>query len=173
MRFLFCVLTLVGLFISAGCSPAFNWRDVRPEHTTVQALFPCKPEQTTRQLALSARDVQMTMLGCEAGSATFTLLYADTQDASAANALLGTWRQSTLGNVRAQAAQARPYSLDGVGNPASAVSVTTSGKRQDGSAMALHGLWFAQGSQVFQATVTSDAANPVAADTFFAGFKTQ
>lgn len=173
VRYEFYVSTLVVLSISTGCSPAFNWRDVRPEHTTVQALFPCKPEQTIRRVALGDREVRMTMLGCEAGGAAFTLLYADTEDSAGLNATLGAWRQATLGNVHAQAATARPFLLNGVGDQASAVSVTTNGVRQDGSAMAVQGLWFAVGSQVFQATVTSDAANPMAADTFFAGFRTQ
>ena len=27
----------------AGCSPAFNWREVRPENTHLQVLLPCNP----------------------------------------------------------------------------------------------------------------------------------
>jgi hypothetical protein len=173
IRFTSRAWVLSGLSVLMGCSPAFNWRDVRPAQTSLRALFPCKPDQNERAVALAGKEVTMTMLGCKAGDASFALAYADTKDTAGLSATLGQWRQTTLNNVRAAPAEEVRYVLQGASEAAPAVKVTAHGSRLDGTAMSLQAVWFAHGTQVFQATVTADALKSVASETFFSGIRTQ
>ncbi len=59
--------------VIAGCTPAFNWRDVSFDQAGVTALLPCKPDRGTRAVQLGGQAVQMSMAGCEAGGAMFTV----------------------------------------------------------------------------------------------------
>jgi hypothetical protein len=56
-----------------ACTPAFNWRDVSFDQAGVTALLPCKPDRGTRAVQLGGQAVQMSMAGCEAGGAMFTV----------------------------------------------------------------------------------------------------
>jgi hypothetical protein len=64
------VIACAGLM---GCTPAFNWRDVSFDHAGVTALLPCKPDRGTRTVQLAGQAAQMSMAGCEAGGAMFTV----------------------------------------------------------------------------------------------------
>ena len=56
-----------GALAVAGCSPALDWREVRPEGSQARALFPCKPASHARTVSLAARRVELTMYACAAG----------------------------------------------------------------------------------------------------------
>lgn len=160
--------------ILTGCSPALNWRDVRPpDQTPVIALFPCKPDQGTRVVSLGAKDVAMTMLGCDADGATFTLAYVDMKDIALLAPVLAQWQRATLGNIRAPAASALPFLIQGANVLPPPVQVTVNGLRPDGTAVAARAVWFAAGTLVFQAAVYADTASPARAETYFAGLRLQ
>ena len=69
--------------VLTACTPAFNWRDVSFDQAGVTALLPCKPDRGTRAVQLGGQAVQMSMAGCEAGGAMFTvsLVQAPTEQA--------------------------------------------------------------------------------------------
>lgn len=177
MRYFIFVAALCGVPLLHGCSPTFNWRDVHPDQAPLTALFPCKPEQSTRRVALAAKDVTMTMtmtmLTCDAGHATFTLAMAETNDASSTDAVLSQWKSATLGNMQAVTSSERLFALKGASVLPPPAQVLASGTRPDGTALTLQAVWFAAGSQVFQAAVVANAANPAAAETYFAGLQLQ
>ena len=85
-----CLLVSVWMLVAAGClglvacSPAMDWRTVRPEHASaLQALFPCKPTQLDRTVALPAlggRAVPMHLVSCKVGESMWALSYFDAQD---------------------------------------------------------------------------------------------
>ena len=164
---------LAGLLMLHGCSPTFNWREVRTASSSVQALFPCKPEITTRQVMLANQAVQMTLLACEAGAASFALAYADTHLATGQSAALQTWQQATLANLQVGSNEALPYSIKGVNVSVPALRVVAQGMRPDTTAISVQALWFGVGSELVQVSVTSDAPLPEAVDTFFAGIRIQ
>jgi hypothetical protein len=64
---------IVTAFVLAGCTPAFNWREVSFDQAGVTALLPCKPDRGTRAVQLAGQAAQMSMAGCESGGAMFTL----------------------------------------------------------------------------------------------------
>ncbi len=164
---------LAGLLVLYGCSPTFNWREVRTASFSVQALFPCKPETTTREVTLANQAVQMTLLACEAGAASFALAYADTHLASGQTVMLRAWQQATLANLRVGSNEALPYLIKGVRVSAPARRVVAQGMRPDNTPISVQALWFEVGSEVVQVSVTSDLPLPEAVETFFAGIRTQ
>lgn len=173
MRYFQFVAAWCGLSFLLGCSPTFNWRDVHPDQAPLTALFPCKPEQSARRVALAAKDVTMAMLTCDAGHATFTLAMAETNDASSTGAVLRQWKSATLGNMQAVTSSERLFVLKGSSGLPPPVQVLASGTRPDGTALTLQAVWFAAGSQVFQAAVVANAANPAVVETYFAGLRLQ
>ena len=161
------------LSILQGCSPTYNWRDVRPDQTPLVALFPCKPEQRARLVSLAQKDVTMTMWGCDADGATFTLAYADMKDLASTGAVLGQWKSATLANLRARSVEERPFLLRGASVLPQSVQVAARGTQPDGAAVTLRAVWFTAGTLVYQAAIYADADDLAVADTFFSGIRLQ
>lgn len=65
------------LFALAACSSTFNWREVRADSTALKAMLPCKPDRAARTVPMAGRQVELRVLGCEAGGATFAVLTGD------------------------------------------------------------------------------------------------
>ena len=164
---------ICGIFLFSGCSPTFNWRDVRTEQAPVVALFPCKPDHNQREVLLAGQAVNMTMLGCDAGGSAFSLAYADVKDGALAGQALDAWKSVTLGNIRAPSSPSRPFVLKGADVLPQSLQVDARGTRPNGAAVVVRAVWFAVGSQVFQATVYGEGSSPVEVDTYFAGLRIQ
>ncbi|MEO5670751.1 MAG: hypothetical protein ABIR26_08690 [Ramlibacter sp.] len=155
--------------ILAACSPTFNWREVRVQPAGMKALMPCKPESETRVVPMAGRDVDLVVLGCETGGATFALLFADLGNGGRANEVLGQWKKATLANLRGVAAREVPFRPPGaLALPASQQAVVV-GQRADGSKVESHAAYFAHRTHVFQAVIYSGTLKPEVAETFFSG----
>lgn len=173
MRYFLLVALLSSFPLLHGCSPTFNWRDVRTDQTPLTALFPCKPDQGARVVSLGAKDVTMTMLACNAGDATFALAYADMKEATNTGAVLGQWKSATLATMRAPSASELPFLPKGASVLPQSVQLEARGVRPDGTAVAVQAVWFAAGSLVFQAAIYADTISPAVAESFFAGLRLQ
>jgi hypothetical protein len=184
------VLTLLGVAFLGACSPAFNWRETHIKDTALVALLPCKPDQGARLVPLGGQDVELHMTGCDAGGATFAIAYAELAQVSAVPQVLAQWRAATLANMGASGAaktmagqqQGQQASLapretplvgNGAGMPSPLVLVSAQGHRRDGSAVAMQGLWFAKGTQVFHAVVYADSIATETTEAFFSALKFQ
>lgn len=175
--------TLAVLLLSA-CSPSLNWRETRIADTDLAAMMPCKPANHQRTVPLAGLTVTLQMTACDADGATFAIAHTSIPDSSAAPRVLAEWRKSTLSNMNAKSVR---ESRDAAESFASASSSTTppgasllaiaQGQRGDGSAVTLHGVWFARGAQVFHAAVyaPTQAGNVTTEMTepFFSGLKFQ
>lgn len=160
----------------AACSPAFNWRDVRPENTRLSLLLPCKPDKAQKTVPMGGQPTALNMLACDAGGATFAVAFADLGDAAKAARVLTQWQGLTLANMKAAAAgagasQVLPLKLAGADSPPAPVLVKALGQRADGSAVQGHAAYFAQGAQVFQVVLYADQVAPELSETFFASLK--
>ena len=167
----------------AACSPTFNWRDVRPEDTTLAALMPCKPDSAQRKVALGNRPVVIRLLGCDAGGVTFALAVADVGDASGTAAALAQWQNVTLVNMKAlpvespegarsqRASTTAPLRVRGAALQPPGVQVTASGQRADGAAVHSQAAYFVHGTQVFQAVIYAVHIKADVAETFFSSLK--
>ncbi|WP_298932720.1 hypothetical protein [uncultured Ramlibacter sp.] len=162
---------LLAACAATACSPTFNWREVRAESGTLRASLPCKPDKATRQVPMAGRQVDLHVLGCEAGGATFAVLYADIGEAGRAGEALAQWKQATLANMRATGVREQPFLPPGGFALREAVQVVASGQRADGSKVESHAAYAARGSQVVQAVIYSDALKPEMAAGFLAGLR--
>jgi hypothetical protein len=181
-------LMLAALVLLPGCTPGLNWRDVRLGNTRLALLLPCKPDKAEKTVPLGGQPTVLTMVGCNAGGATFAVAVADLGDASKAAAVLGQWQSLTLANMKAppvgasageSGASYQPQTqtsvikLAGAGGQPTAVLVKAFGTRADGRPVMGQAAYFAQGSQVFQAVVYADRIAPELSDTYFSSLKFQ
>lgn len=174
----FCALTLIlGL---AACSPALNWREVRPEGTRLSLLLPCKPDKTQKTVPLGGPATPLSMLGCDADGATFAVAVAELADAAQAAPVLAQWQALTLAHLKAGPAGAgagpgatelRPLQVPGAAAKPAPVATQSLGQRADGRAVTAYAAYFAQGKQLFQVVLYADQARPDAAETFFSSLK--
>jgi len=162
-------MALLGAGLVAACSPTFNWREVRVESTSLTAMMPCKPDTAAREVPMAGRQVRLTALSCEAGGATFAVLFADVGDPARLGEALAQWKAATLANLRSAAAQETPFLPHGALALPQSLQVVASGQRADGSTVESHAAYFAHGSHVFQAVIYAGQLKPEQASSFFAG----
>jgi hypothetical protein len=158
---------LTAVMLLAACSPTLNWREVRPEGTRLALLLPCKPDKAQKTVPLGGPATPLSMLGCDAGGATFAVAVAQLGDAAQAEAVLAQWQSLTLANMKAGPAQVSSLKVPGT----TAVLVKAQGRRADGAAVEGQAAYFAQGSQVFQVVLYADRIAPEVAETFFSSLK--
>lgn len=171
MRYLIFAALMGSYFVLQGCSPTFNWRDVRLDGTSLTALFPCKPDQGTRQIRTGGQDLAMTMLACDAAGVTFTLAFVDAATSSSAGALHDQWKVATLAAIKAQTISERSYPINGASASPPPVRLLAQGSRPDGSKVSAQAAWFSAGSRVFQAVLYAESVPSAEADTYFSSLR--
>ena len=173
VRMVWGLLALLVLLVATGCSPKLNWRDVQPGNSGLKLLLPCKPDQGDKIVPLGGRPTKMTMLGCDAGGATFAVALADLGEVPNVPEVLAQWQALTLSNMKATPAttQSRPLRVPGASEDPAPVLVVAQGQRPDGSAVNGWAAYFTKGSQVVQVVMYASAIEPVAAEIYFASLK--
>ena len=176
LMFQFSILVnagLAALLALAGCSPALNWREVRPEGTGLALLLPCKPDKAQKVVPLGGQPTQLSMLGCDADGATFAVAIADVGDPLQTASVLALWQDLTLANMKATSESRQPLPLKIPGaSPATPVTrLQAQGQRADGTAVDGQAAYFAQGSQLFQVVMYAPRIAPEVAETFFSSLK--
>jgi len=161
----------IGVLAAAGCSPTYDWREVRPPGAGVLAMFPCKPRTETRPVALAGQAVPMTMVACEAGGAMFGLATADVGDAARTGAVLSALREAQAGNVGAAAQAAGAASIPGADARPDLQRYRLEGRLPGGEPVRQHLVYFARGARVYQAAVLARQVPAEAVDTFFEGIR--
>ncbi len=152
----------------AGCSPALDWREVRPAHSPVQLLMPCKPAAQERRVSLAGQPVRLTLHACTAGGQTWGLAFADVVEPARVGPALVELGASAAGNIGAPAAAgAGPLQVPGATPHADSRRWRLQGTRPDGKPVQMQLAVFAHGTQVFQATALGEQLPDDAADTFF------
>lgn len=153
----------------AACSPALNWRQVPLERISV--LLPCKPDRAQRALRIGARDVTLSMAGCEAAGALFAVSHIPLADTGAPDGLVKDWRAATLANMHAISVVDSSSAVPSGFTTASRIAVQ--GQRPDGSAVQGQLVWLVAGSDVFHLAVYGERLTPEMVDTFFSDTKLQ
>ena len=157
--------------LAAGCSPTFNWREVRAEPAPLKVMLPCKPDKGARRVPMAGREVELGGVGCEAGGVTFAVLSADLGDASRAAEALEQWNRATLANLRASASRSQPFVPPGALALPTSLRVAAQGQRADGSAVHGEAAYFARGARVYQAVVYADQPKGEWLQPFFEGLR--
>jgi hypothetical protein len=164
---------LTAILALGACSPAFNWREVRPDNTPLSLLLPCKPDKAEKVVPLGGQNTTLFMLGCEAGGATFAVAVADVGDADKAAPILAQWQRLTLVNMQAapDTVEVNPLKLRGAAAKPSPLVVQARGKRAAGTDVSGQAAYFARGSQVFQVVIYAQEITPEVAETYFSSLK--
>ncbi len=164
-RFLLITLT-VSLF---GCSPTFNWREVRFEGVSLKSLLPCKPDRASRQIEISGQALEMQMAGCEAGDMLFAVSYVALPDKNATQRLLAQWKAGMLQSMQVQDEKSLVFNPKFLPDVTDALKIEAKGHRPDGTAVRAQALWFANDSNLFHAVIYAAVIPQDVAETFFSG----
>jgi len=156
-----------------ACSPTLDWREVRPEGSGALAMFPCKPTQHARQLALAGQPVVLTLVACSAGDATWALAYTELGDPARVGPAMAALRAATLDNLAAGDARllALPLAVPGATPHPGSGRVGFSGQRPDGQPMQAQVAVFTKGTRAFQATVIGETLTADGLESFFDGLR--
>lgn len=167
------LIALLALAALAACSPAFNWRELRPEGTRLSLLLPCKPDKAQKMVPLSGQPTALSMLGCDAGGATFAVSFAELGSSEKASAVLSLWQDLALANMKAVpgSRQLLPLAVAGAAAGVPVVRLQAQGQRADGSAVSGQAAYFAQGPQLFQVVMYAPKIDAEVAETFFSSLK--
>lgn len=173
-------------FSAAGCSPTYNWREVRLDDAGLVALLPCKPDRAERPVALSnAGNVTLYMVGCVAGGATFTLshihLGPESEPANAHDPLL-QWQSAIAARLKVPLSGAEPFRPAGAAVLPGSVKFTFDAVGPDGKPLAVQIASFMRavgtgrnGFDLFQAVIHGGSGgakiDPQAAENFFSGLQ--
>ena len=158
---------LLALMPLLACSPALDWRQVRPEGWHLQMALPCRPATQTRVLALAGRPVELTLLACSLEEHTYALASADLIDPGQVGPALRALGQAALANLQGRIEWEAPAQVKGMTPYAEARHWRLRGQRPDGQAVLAQVLVFAHGARVFQATVIGPQADDRLAQALF------
>jgi len=172
LRF-FLLLLAGGTLVLAGCSPTYNWREIRWASAELKVLLPCKPDQGSRRMTLAGQDAEIQMMGCEAGAALFAIAHVHLGDADKIALAQAQWQTAMLGNMQAQGTQMLPFQFKGASAQPQPVRLSAQGRRPDGSAVTAQGVWFVRGPHLYHAVIYADKLSTEVAETFFSGIELQ
>lgn len=154
----------------AACTPALDWRDVRPAQSRIEAQFPCKPKSASRAVTLAGAHVEMTVHACVADAVTWGLGVADVADpALVAPALLAL---ATALQAQAQVpARTQPLHVPGMTPQAGTTRLAMTRRRDGAGAVQVHVALFSKGTRVYQASAIGERPSAQALETFFGALR--
>jgi hypothetical protein len=158
---------LAALTALSACSPALDWREVRPEGWGLVASWPCRPTGQSRQVALAGPAVTLDLQACSADGHMFALASADLADPARVGPALRALGDAARANVQGRVEAVRPAAVPGMTPNADARWWQLQGRLPDGQPVHEHVLVFAHGLRVFQATVVGAQAGEAQATLFF------
>jgi hypothetical protein len=153
-----------------ACSPALDWRDVRPQDSGVAMLFPCRPDRLERAIRIAAVELRMQMVSCNAAGTTFSLTYVDAALAAQVEPLLAELRARAAANVGG-AVVVRPFSVPGATPNEQSAALRIEGRLPDGRHVTEHAAFFVRGLRLYQATAIGESVSAEAVETFFGAVK--
>jgi hypothetical protein len=155
------VLWCSALVLLGGCSPAYDWRDVRPAGTQLALQFPCRPVAQRRAVALAGPPVDLSLLACTAGGQTWALAHADLGDPARVTAALAELRSSTIHKLNAEQTAPGVLAVPGATPNVHSGRVRLLSRPAAASAayrpLQMELAVFARGTHVFQVSVLGEA----------------
>ena len=157
----------------AGCTPALDWRESRPEGSGAQLLFPCRPSAVERGVTVAGTTLHMKLHSCAAAGATFSLAAADAGASEHVTALLAALRGQAVANIAGKATPLPLSAIAGATPNGESGLVRIDGRLPDGRPVVEHAAFFVRGTMLYQAAVVQAGA-PVgrdALDNFFGAIR--
>lgn len=164
-------LIVLGLALSA-CTPALDWRELRPEGSQARLMFPCKPASHARRVAIAGETVEMSMFACSAGETVYALSFADMKDPARVGAALDDLGRAAQSNLQSSSvAAAQPAKVTGMTPHTQAAQWRLAGRLPDGREVQEHVVVFSRGTRVYQATMLGAKLDDEAQGTFFGALR--
>ena len=163
---------VAALLALTACTPTYNWREVPLEATGLRATFPCKPDKADHSTQFApGRPIVLHALGCEAGGASFVVLYGDIGSAGDLAAALVQWKKASQATIHSTLTSDEPWHpLGALDLPPSSMT-RSSARRAEGGELQSQSGYFARGTNVFQAVVYAPKLKPEMTEPFFAGLR--
>lgn len=155
----------------AACSPSLNWREVRPGGGELKAMLPCKPDQATRRQSLAGYEVDLSMMGCEAGGGLFAISVIELGSLTQAQAVQAQWQIHLLAALQAQGAQRETYVIRGANAQPEALRLQAVGRSPEGRTLTVQAVWFTRGQRLYHAAVYAERLTPEMSEPFFGGME--
>jgi len=159
----------VGMSLMTGCSPKFDWREVRGSDAPYVVALPGKPATHARTVDLDGVQVMMSMTAAETDGVTFAVGTAELPDAAQAKNALVAMKTALVrnigGTITNEKSESALISVEASGPP---------GAGSGGQPRLLLARFIAQDKRVYQLVVVGreNAVARDAADTFFTSFRT-
>lgn len=171
MRTLLMPLLTALAGMTTACTPANDWRELRPEDSGIIVSFPCKPDRHARTVTLVGRATRMEMLVCTVDGATYALAFADIGDPAAVTPALDELRVAATSNLGAMASSEQGLAVPGMTPNARSARLRFEGRRPDGVVLQEQAAFFVRGLRVFQATILAPTIADGASESFFGGLR--
>ena len=175
LGWLLCLTLVLG-----GCSPAYNWRELRAPAAPLVALMPCKPDSAERLVPMFGPEqppVPLTLWSCEAQGIRFALAAAPVPDGMPSEQVMQQWRRAAWsalrlaipeGNASPAGWQVQVQPFAGVSDASQAWGA---GLDHRGSGLHTHLAWAINRGWLVQAAIYSPRSEPELADTFLSGVR--
>lgn len=154
-----------------ACSPALDWRQVRPDGWNALLSMPCRPARQSRTVPLAGQPVEMTLLACSAEEHSYAVVSADVGDPARVGPALLALAESARDNLRGVVQSDQDASVPGMTPQQAARRWQLRGQLPGGQAVMEQGLVFAHGLRVYQATVVGPSASVERGKAFFETFE--
>jgi hypothetical protein len=165
----FSTLLLTAAALLSACSPALDWRDVRPKDINILLTYPCKPEQIAQDVELADQKIKMSMTGCVADKMTFALAHAQLPNPALAARALAQLHQAAVDNVHGKVTFSSPdIPKNATPGLPDGLDLRIDGQTPGGKPVRERVLLFTQGINVYQVTAfaPTDDFKDEAAQTF-------
>ncbi len=159
------------LILLQACSPSLNWREVRLGGGELKAVLPCKPDQAQRRQSLAGYEIELAMLGCEAGGALYAISVAELGTPAQAQQVQAQWQTNLLATLQAQGASRQVYAIRGANAQPEALQLQASGRTADGRALTVQAVWFMRGTRLYHAAVYAERLTAEMSEPFFSGME--
>ncbi|NLD69696.1 MAG: hypothetical protein GX644_12900 [Limnobacter sp.] len=161
-----------------GCSPSYDWREIRAEDDHYLAMMPGKPDALTLPIDLAGMKVSMTMRGARVGDVAFTVAATVLPEDSptARQQAIDGMRTAMLRNIAGREVAAEAVAVpvvDAIGQ----ATGSAPGWRMEaagtaaGNEVGMHALFAAREDRAWQAVVVGPAPDREQARTFLDGFR--
>lgn len=92
-------LALMSIFVLMSCSPTFNWREFRFSDGDVVFMFPCKPQESSKDVQLGEESRQLIMAVCNVGELNFTVSQMNTSKQISNEQFIEMWQKASWYSV--------------------------------------------------------------------------
>lgn len=161
---------------AAGCTPEYNWRELRPADAHWVAMLPAKPATATRDIRLGDLPVKMTMHGAKVHDTAFTVAEAPLPPSGDPAAAVAAMREALVRNIEGKETAAVPVPIPveaaagGLARTTAGVALEAAGSIRGKPAL-LQARLVAHDGRAYQALVVGTDVDRDQARTFLESFR--